>query len=165
MKKKLSGRINKQEFVAYLDNNPDKFNETIKISLENDIRLSWRATWVLFHSIENNDKRIQPYIKDYIEAVKNKKDGHQRELLKLLDKMEIPEDIEGYLFDVCVSIWEQVNKISSVRITALRIIFGIAKKYPELNNEIEFFTHKRFIDTLSPGIKWSFYKMKKNLHN
>ena len=162
---KLNGRIDKQEFIIYLKNNPTQFNNAIKIALGNDPILAWRAAWVIGHSIDKNDKRIQPIVKKFVEAIDSKKDGHQRELLKIIEKMKVPEDIEGSLFDVCISIWEEIHKSSSVRITAFRVLLNITKKYPELSNEIQFLTQDRYIETLSDGIKHSFYKLTKSGRN
>ena len=57
--------------------------------------------------------------------------GVQRELLKILLQMELNEEDEVFLFDVCVKVWEKINKKPSVRLTALKFMVEIAKKYPE----------------------------------
>ena len=110
-----------------------------------------------------NDKRIKPYSKKIIEAIKGKKDGHQRELLNILEKMDVNKENEGFLFDICITIWEDTHKISSVRIVAFRMIYNLVKKYPELINEIELIAQDFYAKDLSPGIKNSFFIMKKEL--
>ena len=120
---------------------------------------SWRAAWLLWSCMEENDKRIQGNIKDIISNITNKKDGHQRELLKILLQMELNEEYEGHLFNVCVSVWEKINKKPSVRYTAFKFILKIAKKYPDLFNEIAFLTQNQYLDSLSPGVKRSISKM------
>lgn len=163
LKKKLSGQINRDDLVCFLNENKLNFEEAIELALGDDEKLSWRAAWVINHVMKQNDQRLIFFAKDIIESIKNKRDGHQRELLKVVEKMKIDEDIEGYLFDVCMTIWEDVNKIPSVRIKAFSIIYDLIKKYPELANEIEFITQKHYYETLSPGIKSSFLRMKKQL--
>ncbi|MBN2891088.1 MAG: hypothetical protein JXL97_04400 [Bacteroidales bacterium] len=163
LKEILAGKVSRDLLLTHIDKHPEYFSAALELALDNDPILSWRATWMINQSMVNNDERIEPHLKKIIEAVKTKRDGHQRELLKILTRMNIDEDIEGCLFDICMLIWEDVDKIPSVRITAFRIIVDIAKKYPELVNEIEFLTQKHYAETLSPGIMGSFYRMKKEL--
>ena len=77
--------------------------------------------------------------------------------------MELKEEYEGILFNLCMDIWEQINKTPSVRITALKFIIKIAKKHPELSQEITFLTQDHYLESLSPGIKHSVSRMMKEL--
>lgn len=165
LKKKLFGRINKNDFILFLNQNPEQFENAIKLAQSDDIVLGWRAAWIIKLSIKNNDERIKPHLKNLIDAIINKKEGQQRELLNILDKMDVNEDIEGYLFDICMTIWEDTRKIPSVRIVSFRIICKIVKKYPELYNEIEFIVQDHYAEGLSPGIKKSFFRMKRQLQD
>jgi len=159
MKERLQGRFRKEEMVCMLSQDPACFAETIEIALANHPLISWRAAWVLYHTMQDGDARLQPFIPMLIEAIKGKSDGHQREILRILEKFDIPEEHEGVLFDTCMNIWEQVGKIPSVRVFAFRIIFRIAKKYPELTNEIKYITQPHYTETLSPGIRNSVERM------
>ena len=164
LKNKLSGRINKDELILFINQNPEQFDNAVKLAIGNDIKLSWRAAWIIKLSMKENDNRLKNHIKAIIESIKNKNDGQQRELLNILAKMSINEDIEGYLFDVCMTIWEDTRKIPSVRIIAFRIIYKIVKKYPQLINEIDMIAQNIYADDLSPGIKKSFFMMKRELN-
>ena len=159
----FSGRINKNEMICFVNKNNTEFKNTIKLALSNKYPEAWRATWIIGHCMKKNDERLQIHIKELINSINDKKDGHQRELLKILANLKIPEEDEGYLFDTCMTIWETVNKQSSVRITAFRILINITKKYPELLNEIKFLTEEQYTEGLSPGIKNSFNKIIANL--
>jgi hypothetical protein len=159
LKEKLLSRFQKDEIVALLNTDPDAFGQTVDLALQNLPLVSWRAAWVLFHTMEENDARLHPFLPELISAISGKPDGHQRELLRIIEKLDIPEEHEGPLFDICMTIWEQVGKIPSVRVFAFRIILRIAKKYPELKSEIAFITQQQYTETLSPGIKASVERM------
>ena len=159
----LANRFNKEELSAFINKHPHEFENAVTIALSDNHPLAWRAAWLLSNSIEKNDSRIQVQINNIIKVIKFKMDGHQRELLKILEKMKIDEDQEGQLFDVCMTIWEGINKTPSVRIVAFRIIVKIAKKYPELKDEIEYLTQRHYSETLSEGIKRSFERLKNEL--
>ena len=154
----LTARLRKVEMVAFLKKNPNLFEETVKISLGDEEPQSWRATWLVKHYMAKNDKRIVKNINSILKVLPNKKDGHQRELLKILIDMKLTEKQEGILFDKCFTIWEDISKSPSVRGTAFSIIVSTVKKYPELLSEIEFLTQNHYVETLSPGIRHSIVK-------
>ncbi len=164
MEKKLMHVLesfNKEGMISFIKSHPEFVDTAIKLALKNKQPYSWRAAWLLWSCIEKNDKRIFPYISMIIESIKDKKDGHQRELLKILYIMELEEDHEGFLFDFCVGIWEKTNSSPSVRFNALLMIIRIAKKYPELYKEISLLLQEPYIAPLSPGIKNAVARIKK----
>jgi len=151
----------KAEMIAHLTAHDEDFYEALQLAVSDKQPYSWRAAWLLWSCMEENDPRIRDYIRIMIDTIPSKKDGHQRELLKILQQMEISEKDEGYLFDASVTIWEKINNRSSVRWHAFNTIVRIAKRHPYLFNEINFLTENHYLDTLSPGIKNSIYKMIK----
>jgi hypothetical protein len=161
----LVTRFNKEELFSFINEHPAQFDKALKISLTDAQPQAWRAAWVLGHSMSKNDLRIKPHIPKIIKGLKTKKDGHQRELLKILEKMNISEAHEGYLFDICITIWADIYKSPSVRIVAFKTLVKIVKRYPELINEIESLTQNHFTETLSSGIKHSFAKLVKRLNS
>lgn len=147
---------NREELISNINAYPDQFKETLKVALTDNEPQGWNAAWLLEHCVMKNDPRIRKHVTSLIKSLKGKGDGHQREILKILRKMNLNDGQEGYLFDECMNIWETVGKSPSVRITAFSILVTIAKKYPELKNELEFLTQDHYTETLSPGIKHSF---------
>lgn len=143
----------KPEMVAYLDAHPGDFQQAIDLALSDHQPYAWRAAWMLFSCMEKNDARLKVHLDDIIRIIPHRKDGHQRELLKILMQMDIGEEQEGRLFDLCMSIWEQAGKAPGVRYIAFRIILQLASKYPELKTEIGFLTQEHYLQTLSPGVK------------
>lgn len=153
----------KQEMIAFLKTHPEYFNEAIGLAISDNQPFAWRSAFVLFDSMEENDKRIKKHINTIIKCINDKKDGHQRELLKILYKMNLNEKQEGIVFDICIRLWEEIGKDPSVRLTALKFIIKIASKYPELLEEIKFLLNEEYLATLSSGVKHSIRKMIKGL--
>jgi len=160
----LTDTLRKEEMVSFLKKNPNLFDETLIVSLGDKEPQSWRAAWLVKHYMSKNDPRVITNINSILKALPNKKDGHQRELLKILMDMKLSEKQEGILFDKCFTIWEDISKSSSVRGTAFSIIVDIVKKYPELRTEIEFLTQNHYVETLTPGIRNSIVKTIKELN-
>ncbi len=153
----------KAGMIDHLAAHDDDFMEAIELAVADKQPYSWRAAWLLWSCMEENDSRIRPYIRTIIDVIPSKKDGHQRELLKILQQMEISEKDEGYLFDLCVTMWEKVNSRTSVRYQAFNTIVSLAGKYPPLLNEIKCLTEDHYMETLSPGIKNAVYRMIKTI--
>ncbi len=149
----------KTDMISYLESNPEDFEEAVQLAIAVKQPYSWRAAWLLWSCISDNDPRIRKYIREIIDALAGKDDDHQRELLKILLQMDLDEEYEGFLFNICVSIWEKINKKPSVRLTAFKLIVKIARKYPDLANEIHYLTQKHYLDPLSPAVRKSVAKM------
>ena len=151
----------KTVMISHISAHPEDLEEAIQLAVSNKQPYAWRAAWLLWSCMDENDKRIRGSIKIMIDSIPSKKDGHQRELLKILQQMEINEEDEGHLFDVCVNIWEKINKPPSVRWHAFKTIVMTAQRHPYLFNEIAFLTEEQYLETLSPGIKHSILNMIK----
>jgi hypothetical protein len=145
----------KPQMVAYVNSNPSCFEELVKLAMGDKQPYSWRASWLLWSCIEKNDKRIQKYLKDFIQVLPTRVDSQKRELMKILEMMEIPDELEGLLFDQCMAIWEKLDQQPSVRINAFKILVKIVGRHPELREELNFLTQDQYIESLSQGVKRS----------
>jgi hypothetical protein len=153
----------KDGMIAYMESHPEAYEEAVQLAISDKQPFAWRAAWLLWSCMEMNDQRVQKYIKEIVTSVKSKNDGHQRELLKILLLMDIDKKYEGILFNLCLDVWEEINKTPSVRMTAFKFIIKLVKKHPELSKEITFLLQERYLETLSPGVKKSISKMMKGL--
>ena len=149
----------KSEMISFMNAHPEYFEEAVKLAVSDKQPYAWRAAYVLWSVIEENDKRIKKFIKRIVNAAKTKSDSHQRELLKILLMMELDEKYEAVLFDICMDVWEQISKTPSVRVNALKLIVKIANKHPKLKKEISFLTQDHYLESLSPGARHSALKL------
>lgn len=145
----------KEEMILFLKSHPEHFDEAIQLAISDKQPYSWRAAFLLWGSMEENDKRFQKHIKSIVNYIREKGDGHQRELLKILYRMKINEKYEGQIFDICMKLWEQISKKPSVRMTAFKFIVKIAKDHSELLEEVKLLTQEHYLKSLSPGVKRS----------
>jgi hypothetical protein len=155
----------KKDMISFMNSHPEYFDEAIELAVSNKQPYSWRAAFILWSVIEENDKRIKKHINKIVKAVKGKSDGHQRELLKILLMMELDEKYEGVLFDICVDVWEQIDKSPSVRVNALKMIIKIAEKHPDLKKEISYLAQDHYLESLSPGARHSVKKIMSERNN
>ncbi|MFT4849928.1 MAG: hypothetical protein ACI83B_002476 [Sediminicola sp.] len=153
----------KAEMISVMNAHPEYYDEAIDLAVANKQPYSWRAAWLLWSIIDENDSRILKHILKILHNIKNKSNVHQRELIKILLEMHLDEEQNGYLYDLCVSIWKQVEKKPSVRFTAFRGVLKIAHTYPDLTNELLLLTQEKYMESLSPGVKKSILKMVRKI--
>ena len=161
----FKGRIDKESLINKLKSDPESFDEAIKIALSNNQPAAWRATWILRSSMGKKDTRIAKVLEKVVKKLSGFEDGHQREWLKVIEKFELNDDLEGIVFDHCMNIWEKTSLQPSVRFTAFLFILKTAKKYPELRSEVEHLSQKHYLNTLSDGVKRSLQKRIKDFFN
>lgn len=153
----------KADIITYMHDHPEAFNLMIELALADKQPYSWRAAWVLWSCMEKNDSRILNYLKEIIEILPQRKGNQQRELMLVLQRMELNSDDEGLLFDICAKIWEKTDQQSSVRYNAFRLMSGIADKYLELKEEIKTWTEPHYTVSLSAGVRKAISKRMKSL--
>lgn len=139
----------KDQMIQWMDDHPEAFDEAVNLAVSDKPRYSWRAAWLLWSCMEKNDQRVQPFIQIIISSLHTKNDDHQRELLKILLFMELSEEHEGVLFDLCANIWEKIHKKPSVRFNALKMILKITKHHPDLSGEVKLLLQDHYLDSLS----------------
>ncbi len=149
----LLSKYVKPEADRVLKKYPALIEQIVPLCLTDKAPMCWRAAWVVRSAMDEDDKRVKPYIDEILGVLPDKSDGHQRELMKLLQRMKLTDDQEGMLYDISVSIWESVRKKPSVRYIAFEHIITMIRKYPELKQELEAITQPQHINALSAGIK------------
>jgi len=156
---KILTNSHRPEMESYIVAHPESFKEAIKLAIADRQPYSWRAAWLLWSCMEKNDKRIRMYVKDIVNVLPNRKDNQKRELLKILEQMEIKEKYEALLFNHCVTIWEKIDKKPSVRLNALKILAKIANRHPDLFQEVILLTQKQYTESLSTAVNKSINKI------
>jgi len=149
----------KADMIAYMKHHPDDFDELIKLALADKHPFSWRAAWLLWSLTEEDDKRIQRYAADIVDSLPNRNDNQQRELLLVLQRLNLADEWEGKLFGICIAIWEKTGKQPSVRFNAFKLIIKIVKRHPELSKEIDFLTEPQYMVSLSDTVGRSVHRM------
>ena len=149
----------KDDMFAYLLDHPEEFPSALRCAVSDHPVHGWRAAWLLSGCMEDNDPRVRPFIPTMLDRLPGAAQGHQRELMKVLLRMELADEHEGALFDMAIAIWEDIEKIPSVRYIAFRFMTAMVRKYPELRAEVKLLTQPHHLKPLSPGIRAAVMKM------
>ena len=149
----------KADLIAYMGAHPEVFDEVVELAMADKHPYSWRAAWLLWSCMQKNDQRVQRYLEQIIDILPFRSDYQIRELLIILQRMELSDDYEGKLFDRCISIWEKTAKQPSVRFNAFKMMMRIIKKHPDLSKELNFLLEEQYLENLSECAKKSISRM------
>jgi hypothetical protein len=153
--------MGKKEVLPLVESRPWLLKDAIKLSLTNKQPYAWRAASLTWSCMEKNDPRVQPHLDSLLEALPQKQENHQRELLKILLHMELDNIQEGFLFDFCVGLWEKIGLKPSIRFTAFRFIMKMSEKYPDLAPEVQLHLQDHYLEPLSAAARKAVLKMAK----
>jgi len=124
--------------VAYVGNNSSRFSELVNLCLQGPYRLTQRAAWPLSCCIEKNPKLIEPHLKQVLNyALKpGVHDAVKRNVVRLLQFVNIPKRLQGLTAKICFQFFTDKKEPIAVRVFSMTVLSNLAKKLPELKNEL-----------------------------
>ena len=136
---KEHSKSNTTRVAKLLDNDPVKFGMLMKV-LFNDqaIDPARKAAWVMKECVESHPYLIAPYLPALVQYA-GKKNQHQaiiRNSLAVLEKVEIPQKLEGMVVDLCFRIIGGQGESVAAKAYAMGVIEKLSKRYPVLLQEL-----------------------------
>jgi len=96
-----------------------------------------RASWIVSTVAENNPEMVIPYLPLLIEQIKQPKhDAVKRNVLRLLQFIEIPTDFHEDLMTICFDTLSHAKEPIAIRVFAMTVLEKITQNIPELQNEL-----------------------------
>lgn len=128
-----------QFITEYIGNNQDLFDELMTHFFSNEYRVTQRAAWIMTHCTEKNPQLINPHLEKMVYNLKEEKIhvAVKRNTVRLLQGVEIPEDLLGTAADCCFNFLLNPNEAVAVKIFSMTILYNICKKEPDLANELK----------------------------
>ncbi|MDX2172826.1 MAG: hypothetical protein SFY56_06885 [Bacteroidota bacterium] len=162
-------KANVLKIIEYIGDDVTRFKELITLFLGTDSLLIQRAAWPLSYVVIQNPKLIKPYFGKFVKIL-NKEGNHaavNRNLLKIMEEVEIPQKYQSQLFDTCIKIiTNPANAIACIAF-AITVATKICKPYKELSNEfIIVLKHLQSYEqapAISVRIKKAYKTLKANL--
>lgn len=154
----------KAQLIEEFERNNSLFSLALDDALTEESAKAWRALWFINQIV--SPALAEELYKVYdrlIIRLENEDPSLQRELLKLLQKLDLAEKWESYLFNQSQKIWEKLSNIPSTRVQALYCMLKIAGIYPELKTEIALYNESSYLEDLSPGIKRQVHRLFQKL--
>lgn len=126
------------KIASYVVQDTKRYDELMTIFFEADYRLNQRAAFSINICFDKEPKLITPYITSLIKNL-HRTDIHdavKRNTIRILQFIDIPEEIEGELYDICFAFLISANEPIAIKAFSMRVLANICKSYPELKNEL-----------------------------
>lgn len=126
------------KIADYIGNDKEKFGQLMKFFFTNNTILSQRSAWVMSSCVIAFPTLIVPYLKQLLENLENPvHPAVKRNSIKVLELIEIPSAFMGIATNVCFKILLSNKEEVAQQAYAMSVLYNIAKKEPELKNEIK----------------------------
>lgn len=127
------------KIAIYAAATPQRFAILMQCFLSNEYRLQQRAAWCVGIAVQKNNKLIQPYIHILVQQL-NRKDVHDaihRNILRILQDIDVPESCAGVLMNACFNFVESPRTPIAIKAFALTVLGNLAMSVPEIKSEIK----------------------------
>lgn len=126
------------KIVAYIGNDPTKFDELVAAFLNSPYRITQRAAWPLSSCVKAHPELVRPHLKMIIKnlAKPGIHDAVKRNTLRFLQFIEIPKPLHGITLDICFPLVQNVKEPVAIRVFAMTVVANLCEMYPELRGEL-----------------------------
>ncbi|MEM1219567.1 MAG: hypothetical protein AAGH79_11665 [Bacteroidota bacterium] len=126
------------QIADYIGSDPERFQALMDIFLFDEYRISQRSAWVLSHVADRHLFLIHPYIEAIIDRMlTSNNDAIKRNTLRIFAMMELPEEWQGRMVDICFNLLDNPKEPIAVRVHAMQNLWNICQKEPELIPELK----------------------------
>jgi hypothetical protein len=110
----------------------------MRIFLEGNPREVQRVSNLIHQCILQFPELLSDYYTILLSLLQNPQtnDAHMRNIVRLLQFVTIPSDYEALALEACFSLLENPQKAIAIRVFSMTVIFNIARKYPEIRQEL-----------------------------
>ncbi len=126
-----------EKVAEYIGDDKKRFKELMKLFFVNDYRMNQRASWAVLITIQKKPNLIQPYLSKMLKKLdEDVHDAVIRNTIRIFEDIDIPESLEGFLYDKCMHYLNGMDYPVAIKAFSLTVAARIALKYPDLQPEI-----------------------------
>lgn len=140
--------------VEWIGEDAERFGELMRLFLTDVYRVTQRAGGPLSDAVKRHPEFIKPYFPKLIKQLE-RNDVHvavKRNVVRLLQFVEIPKRYEGRIFDACYRLLDDPHEPVAVRVFSMTVAAKIAKDSPELLDELKLIATK-YPDLMTAGMR------------
>lgn len=123
--------------VHYIGSNVNRFDELLELMLGIDKVLAQRAAWVFKFVIQEQPSLLERRLKDVVtNLTKEIHIGVKRNTLRVLEEVDIPEDLMGIVATVCFDTLANHQGTIACKAHSMTILYNLCLKEPDLSDEL-----------------------------
>lgn len=124
--------------IEYIGSDAKKFSALMDLFFSADKRLAQRAAWVMSHCVDKRPNLAHPYLSKMVKHLyHNNEDAIKRNVLRILQYIEIPEPLWGETLEKCFEYLESNNEAIAIRAFSMTVAYNISQKVPEIKPELK----------------------------
>ena len=131
-------KSNSEKITNYIGDDAQRLEELMDCFFCNEYRVSQRAAMVVSNCFDHKSELMQPYLSKLVENL-NALNIHiavKRNTIRILQFVDIPEDIQATLFDKCLIYLVDPKEPIALKAFSMGILYNICKIHPELKGEV-----------------------------
>lgn len=134
------------KIVTWVGSSPQRFDELVKLFLGDEYRVTQRAAWPLSYIAIEYPQLVKKHLPAFVKLLNDDKrhPAVKRNIVRLLQTVEIPEKLHGDVMDTCFRFVADVKETAAVKAFSLTILENLSKQYPEILNELKVIIEERW---------------------
>ena len=138
----LNKPFSSQELVLLrnqLLQNPNLFDQLFSFFLAGTERQSQKAAGLICLCVEKQPELLLPYLPSLLAKLREEpvRNSIKRNILRMLQYAQIPEELEGEFIELCFSYLESAREAVAIQAFSMPVLFKLSDKYPELKQELK----------------------------
>ncbi len=130
--------------TAWLLKNPMEFEVLITLMADKDLFIAQNAAWVMSDAVKINKQLVKPHFEQLHNIIINTKtDGIKRNILRVWQWVQIPENMQYNVADICLQYLQNHKETVAVKAFSLTVLQNMMVYIPELKEEILFEIEKQ----------------------
>jgi len=124
--------------AGWIGNNPARMKELMQLFLHDEYRVVQRAAWIMSLVVKEHPALLTPHLHSMVRRMGDAgiPVAVKRNVVRVLQYMEVPEDLQGPVMDYCFRCMEAPQETVAVRAFSMTVLAGLAKQYPDIKHEI-----------------------------
>jgi hypothetical protein len=133
------------KIVNWIGSSQLRFDELFHLFLTDEYRVVQRAAWPLSNCVINHPELIQKHFSKLIKNLGKPTlhDAVKRNTFRLLQYITIPPRFHGGIMNRCFDYITSPDEPVAVKVFSLTVLQNLAKKYPEIQNELKLVIEER----------------------
>lgn len=150
--------------VAWVGNDEKRFAGLMTLFLKGEYRVTQRAAWPISYCVEHYPELVRPWYAQLFRKLEEPgtHDAVSRNILRLLQFVEIPKRYQGKAMTICFDHITSVTSAPAIKACALTILQELALHYPEIKPELKLIIEENW-DQESPAFRSRARKLLKTL--
>ena len=130
-------RFQTERVAKYIGSDTIRFKELMELVFSKDVIVTQRAAWVMCLCFEKHSSLVHPYLKKMIYTLeKEVHDSVKRNMLKILQTVDIPISLLGKTADSCFKLLAKSSEAIAIKVFAMTVLLAIVRKETTLKNEL-----------------------------